>query len=77
MMVFSYDKALQPGQDSPSVQLSISMDQTMTSEQISEYRSDFLRIQALAIDTESFREKYDNAEDALNLALPLTNLHPF
>jgi len=57
------------------------MEGSITTEQMKRYRSDFLRIQALAIETESFesltKNQITSAEAALNMALPLSDLNPF
>ena len=78
MKVFTYTDALVAGNKSPEVTISIAMDTAVTSEDLSRYRSDFLQVQALAIDPAPFIEKgYETAEAALNLALPLDTLNPF
>lgn len=78
MKVFTYAQALIPGVDSPAVTLTIAMDESVTSEEITRYRSDFLHTQVLAIDPEPFTEQgYSTAEGALDLALPLATLNPF
>lgn len=78
MTVFTYPAALANGAESPAVTLTIAMDSTITSEEISRYRSDFLQTQVLAIDPTPFtNQNIANAVDALNLALPLDTLNPF
>ena len=78
MKVFTYTEALPTGKISPDVKLTIAMDDSVTSEEISRYRSDFLQTQVLAIDPTPFADKgITTAEDALNLALPLDTLNPF
>ena len=78
MMVFTYTKDLAAGEYSPAVTLTIAMDDTVTSEEISRYRSDFLQTQVLAIDPTTFAERnITTARDALDLALPLGTLNPF
>lgn len=78
MMVFTYTKDLAAGDYSPAVTLTIAMDDTVTSEEISRYRADFLQTQVLAIDPKPFTDKdITTAEDALDLALPLDTLNPF
>ena len=79
MMVFTYTKDLAAGDYSPAVTLTIAMDDTVTSEEISRYRADFLQTQVLAIDSLTFKEKnITTAKEALNLALPInSNFNPF
>ena len=78
MMVFTYPEALLSWETSPDVKLTIAMDDSVTSEEISRYRADFLQTQVLAIDPAPFTDKgITTAEDALNLALPLLTLNPF
>ena len=78
MKVFTYTKALPADATSPEVSISIAMDATVTSGEISRYRSDFLQTQVLAIDPAPFTEKgYADAETALDMALPLDKLSPF
>lgn len=78
MMVFTYTAALARGAESPEVKLTIAMDDSVTSEEISRYRADFLQTQVLAIDSLTFKEKnITTAKEALNLALPLHTLNPF
>lgn len=78
MKVFTYTEPLAAGAISPEVNISIAMDASITSAQVANYRSDFLQIQALAIDPTPFTEKgYTTAEKALNMALPLDTLNPF
>ena len=78
MMVFTYTAALARGAESPEVKLTIAMDDSVTSEEISRYRADFLQTQVLAIDPTPFTDNdITTAEEALNLALPLGTLNPF
>lgn len=78
MKVFTYTSALPVGSSSPEVSITIAMDTTVTSDQITRYRSDFLQTQVLAIDPTPFTEKgHTTAEQALNMALPLDTLSPF
>ena len=78
MMVFTYPAALLSWETSPEVKLTIAMDDSVTSEEISRYRADFLQTQVLAIDPTPFTDKdITTAEEALNLALPLDTLNPF
>ena len=78
MMVFTYPVALASGVESPDVKLTIAMDDSVTSEEISRYSADFLQTQVLAIDPVPFTDKdITTAEEALNLALPLHTLNPF
>lgn len=78
MKVFTYTKALNANADSPNVRITIGMDTAFTSEQISRYKSDFLKVQVLAIDPAPFNEKgYSTAEAALDMALPISTLNPF
>lgn len=77
MKVFTYTQALAAGAKSPDVRLTIAMDASVTSEQISRYRSDFLQTQVLAIDPTPFAETASTAKAALDLALPIDTLNPF
>lgn len=79
MKVFTYTRALEVGMETPPVTISIAMDTAVTSEQLSRYRSDFLKIQALAIDPAPFREEANitDAVQALDMALPIDKLNPF
>lgn len=77
MKVFTYTQALVAEADSPGVALTIAMDSSVTSEQISRYRSDFLQTQVLAIDPTPFAEIAPTAVQALDMALPLDSLNPF
>lgn len=77
MKVFTYTDALAEDTTSDGVEISISMGTSVTSEQLAKYRSDFLQIQALAIETEAFTEKGYTATAALDAALPLEDLNPF
>ena len=77
MKAFTYTKALAAKAVSPSVTLTIAMDESITSEQMARYRSDFVQTQALAIDPTPFAEMAPTAEKALELALPLNSLNPF
>lgn len=78
MMVFTYTKALEAGKQSPAVELTMTMNEAMTSEEMSRYRSDFLQTQVLAIECKSFTDgNYTTAEAALEAALPLDKLNPF
>jgi len=84
MYVFTWQSALAGTSNTANsastseVAVTVSMDGSITTEQMKRYRSDFLRIQALAIETASFTNKeITSAEDALNMALPLDTLKPF
>ena len=77
MKVFTYTKALDANAVSPAVTLTIAMADTVTTEEIGRYRSDFLQTQVLAIDPTPFAEVAPSAVEALNLALPLNTLNPF
>ena len=78
MKVFTYTKALPIDSVSPEVSISIAMDTSITSTQLSRYRSDFLQTQVLAIDPTPFIEEgYTTAEKALDMALPIDTLSPF
>lgn len=78
MMVFTYKEALEANEVSPKVKISIDMDAAVNSEQLSRYRSDFLKIKALAIDPAPFIENgFTTAEAALDKALPIETLNPF
>jgi len=77
MKTFTYTETLPPGTDSPGVTLTIAMDSSVTSEQLSRYRSDFLQTQVLAIDPTPFAEIAPTAVQALDMALPLDSLNPF
>ena len=78
MKVFTYTRPLTAGTDSAGITLTITMDQSMTSEEISRYRTDFLKTQALAMDPTPFINKgIAAATEALDLALPLETLNPF
>lgn len=78
MKVFTYTAPLASGAESPEVKLTIAMDDSVTSEEISRYRSDFLQTQVLAIDPTPFTDaNITTAVDALDLALPLKTLNPF
>ncbi len=78
MKVFTYTEALPTGEISPDVKLTIAMDDSVTSEEISRYRSDFLQTQVLAIDPTPFpNADITTAKDALDKALPLGTLNPF
>lgn len=78
MMVFTCTNALAAKADSPSITLTIAMDESITSEQIARYRSDFVQTQVLAIDPTPFtNSNYTTAQAALDLALPLDTLNPF
>lgn len=78
MKVFTYTGELAAGADSSAVTLTIAMDDSVTSDEISRYRDDFLQTQVLAIDAAPFKDKgYTTAEAALDLALPVESLNPF
>lgn len=79
MKVFTYTEALAAQAESPAVTLTIAMDDSVTSEEISRYRSDFLQTQVLAIDPTPFTaQSITTAEDALDLALPISDtFNPF
>ena len=61
--------------------MTIAMDESVTSEQIARYRSDFLQVQGLAIGADDFQNSDGtqmSAQEALNLALPIdANFNPF
>ena len=77
MKVFTYTEALDADAVSSAVTLTIAMADTVTTEEIGRYRSDFLQTQVLAIDPTPFAEVAPSAVEALNLALPLNTLNPF
>lgn len=79
MKVFTYKEALAAGAASPDVKLTIAMDDSVTSEEIIRYRSDFLQTQVLAIDPTHFTNVgYTKAVDALDRALPISDtFNPF
>lgn len=84
MKVFTYKGTLDAGEASPTVSITIAMDKDVTTKQIEEFRSDFLKTQVLAIDSTAFltapegqTAPYLSAPDALDAALPLTNFNPF
>lgn len=78
MKVFTYTELLAPGSTSPNVVFTIGMDRDITNDQIGRYRSDFLRIQVVAIDPTPFMTtETTTVVDALDMALPLNNLNPF
>jgi len=78
MYVFTWQDKLPSNGSTNGVDVTVSMEGSITTEQMKRYRSDFLRIQALAIETASFTNKeITSAEDALNMALPLDTLKPF
>lgn len=80
MKVFTYQKELPPDGTASPVTVQIDMDASVTNEMLSGYRSDFLQMKALAVETAVFNEKIENAsaETVLNLALPLTeDTNPF
>ncbi|MBE5784000.1 MAG: hypothetical protein E7329_11880 [Clostridiales bacterium] len=77
MKVFTYTKALEPNAQAPDVTVRIAMDASITSRQLGRYQSEFLKIQALAIETKAFAEATDNAQEALEMALPLDTMNPF
>lgn len=84
MKVFTYTGTLDAGKSSPTVSITIAMDKDVTTAQIEQFRSDFLKTQVLAIDSTAFltapegqTAPYVSAEKALDAALPLTNFNPF
>lgn len=78
MMVFTYSKALEAEEKSPEVSVTLTMDISVTNEQIARYRSDFLQAQVLAIETEAFAEIAPTAQTALDMALPIDEeFNPF
>lgn len=79
MKVFTYEQALGSDSASPEIAMTVSMKADVTSEQLARYRSDFIQMKVLAIETDSFK-KNDvpmSASDALNMALPLQSFNPF
>lgn len=84
MKVFTYTGTLDAGKSSPTVSITIAMDKDVTTAQIEQFRSDFLKTQVLAIDSTAFLTSengkpapYASELDALEAALPLTNFNPF
>lgn len=98
MKVFSYDKVLYSNGNvqgmtsassvSPAVTITIEMDKSITNQQLSCYRDDFLQVQVLAVETETFAELVAKSEDVkagkispaqyvLDMAIPLAELNPF
>lgn len=85
MTVFTYPRILAPGDESPKITVKITMDAAMTSAQLANYRSDFLQMQAMAVDPTPFMNSTNerkspvaaDATEVLNLALPLGTLNPF
>ncbi len=84
MKVFTYTATLDAGKASPVVSITIAMDKAVTTKQIEEFRSDFLKTQVLAIESATFltapegkTAPYASAVDALDAALPLSNFNPF
>lgn len=98
MKVFSYDKELYSNGNvqgmtsassvSPAVTITIEMDKSITNQQLSCYRDDFLQVQVLAVETETFADVVAKSEDVkagkmspaqyvLDMAIPLTKLNPF
>jgi len=80
MKVFTYQKELPPDGEASPVTVRIGMDTSVTNEMLSGYRSDFLQMKALAVETAVFQANDevtdDSAEGVLNLALPL-GTNPF
>ncbi len=83
MKVFTYTATLDEERSSPTVSITIAMDKAVTTAQIEEFRGDFLKTQVLAIEADLFMQPSENntttytAEQALDMALPLTNFNPF
>ena len=84
MKVFTYTGTLAAGDSAPPVGITIAMDKAVTTRQIEEFRSDFLRTQVLAIESATFLTARDNKPapyaspaDALDAALPLGSFNPF
>ncbi|MBE5801326.1 MAG: hypothetical protein E7319_03465 [Clostridiales bacterium] len=77
MKAFTYIAALDHGVSSPEVTLTITMSNSITSEQLARYRKDFVQMQVLAIDPTPFSDVAPSAVEALNMALPLDTLNPF
>ena len=83
MKVITYKQALNAGESSPEIMMTVGMDSDMTNEQFSRYGSDFIQMKVLAVETNAFDQKAEaenrepSALDALNRALPLTNFNPF
>lgn len=97
MKVFSYDKVLysnggvqgmsSASSVSPPVTITIEMDKSITNQQLSCYRDDFLQVQVLAVETATFAELVEKSKDVaegmspaqyvLDMAIPLTELNPF
>lgn len=82
MKVFTYTGTLAPKAESANIGVTIAMDKEVTSKQIGEYRSDFLKTQVLAIEADLFTTDKDGNQirtpaQALDLALPLTDFNPF
>ncbi len=81
--VFTYTKALAPGETTPPTLMQIAMDKSTTSEQLEALGSDFLRFKVMAIQASAFVDKTkDNQQmtysDALDAAIPLDeNFRPF
>jgi len=74
LKVFTYKHTLASGETSPEITLTVRMDADFTSEQFARYRSDFLQIQALAIETDAFADEFDGAQAALDAAIPIENI---
>lgn len=88
LMIATYTKELPTGETSDSAMLSVSMDTSITSEQLALFDEDFLQIQVLAIDSAAFEDAEKEmildqgqtmAEAILDLALPVDSLdfNPF
>lgn len=89
LMIATYQEALPAGERSKPFQLDVSMDTSVTTQQMSQISEDFLQIQVLAIDANAFQEAIDNnlivpnqgqtmAEAVLDQALPIVDhFNPF
>ncbi|MBE5769439.1 MAG: hypothetical protein E7333_07665 [Clostridiales bacterium] len=81
--VFTYTRALKPGETTPPTLMQIAMDKSTTSEQLETLGSDFLRFKVMAIQASAFVDKTKNDQqmtysEALNAAIPLDeNFRPF
>lgn len=74
MMVLTYQEALAAKSSAP-FSVTVSMDTSITSEQMDKLSSNFLQMQVLAISASEFTDM--SATAALDMALPLTNFNPF
>lgn len=89
LLVATYCEKLMAGATAPAATLSVSLNENVTSTQLSRIRQDFLQVQVMAIDADSFANALANgniqplegqseAEAVLDKALPLTsNFNPF